>query len=251
MSIFFENWLFVSLIMLIAWLIFLRTKNPGIVDMCWPTVITTSGLLIIFNTPNTSIQLILSGLLLIWGSRLALHLLITRVSLNTPDKRYVTLSKIWRLPPTLGFLLHFQFQGILAIIISSPFYFISQLSHYSLTTVIGALIALLGIIGEAISDRQLHQFKKNHPGKVCNAGLWLISRHPNYFFDWLTWMGFAVAALTLPLGYLSLASPGLLLFLMLKITGPITETASIKSRGKAYLDYQKKTPMFFPKIFKR
>ena len=64
-------------------------------------------------------------------------------------------------------------------------------------------------------------------------------------------MGFAVAALTLPLGYLSLASPGLLLFLMLKITGPITETASIKSRGKAYLDYQKKTPMFFPRIFKR
>src|SRR5271154_5220422 len=27
---------------------------------------------------------------------------------------------------------------------------------------------------------------------ICETGLWAYSRHPNYFFEWLCWVGYAV-----------------------------------------------------------
>ena len=50
--------------------------------------------------------------------------------------------------------------------------------------VAGIAIALTAVAGEALADRQMHHFRSNtaNKGKVCDAGLWHWSRHPNYFF---------------------------------------------------------------------
>jgi steroid 5-alpha reductase family enzyme len=70
------------------------------------------------------------------------------------------------------------------------------------------------MVAEAIADVQLSAFKKNpaNKGQTCQAGLWKYSRHPNYFFDWLVWMAFAVFAITSPWGFVGLISPALILF---------------------------------------
>ena len=107
----------------------------------------------------------------------------------------------------------------------------------------------MALAGEALADRPLEWFKKDpkNRGRVCQVGLWRYSRHPNYFFEWLAWMAFALFALPSPLGFLSLACPALMLWFLLKVTGiPATEAQALRSKGEAYREYQQSTSAFFP-----
>lgn len=100
-----------------------------------------------------------------------------------------------------------------------------------------------------LADRQLARFRADpaNKGKVCQAGLWNYSRHPNYFFEWLVWVGYAVFALGSPWGWLGLIAPALMLHFLLNVTGiPMTEELSLKSKGDAYRAYQRTTSAFVP-----
>ena len=44
-------------------------------------------------------------------------------------------------------------------------------------------------------------------GKTCRAGLWMYSRHPNYFFEWLIWVAYALYSIAAPWGWLGVACP--------------------------------------------
>ena len=64
---------------------------------------------------------------------------------------------------------------------------------------LGALILLIGIAGEALADAQLKAFRNDpaNKGRVCDAGLWRWSRHPNYFFEWFGWLAYPVIAISI------------------------------------------------------
>jgi len=113
----------------------------------------------------------------------------------------------------------------------------------------GALLWLIAIGGESLADSQLSAFR-NRPenqGKVCDRGLWKYSRHPNYFFEWMIWVAFAVVALGSTGGWLGTLSPIIMYYLLTQVTGiPPAETQSLKSRGDAYRAYQARTSAFFP-----
>lgn len=240
--------------MSLLWLWYRYTKNPSVVDVGWASGLTIIGMLYLYSSPISSRKILFSIILLIWGLRLGGYLWFTRIRRNLVDKRYTQLSEKWKISKPLGFLLNFQFQGLLILIVSLPWYFISQASSdYSISAIdyLLVLIALLSISAESIADYQLQSFKTHHPGKVCDVGLWFYSRHPNYFFEWLTWCAFACFAFPTPLGLIACISPLTLLVIMTRITAPITENGSIQSRGEVYLQYQKITPMFFPNLFKR
>ena len=76
-------------------------------------------------------------------------------------------------------------------------------------TWIGAGLWVISVLGEAIADQQLRQFKRNplNKGSVCRDGLWNFSRHPNYFFEWLIWVAFALLATASPWGWTAWACP--------------------------------------------
>ena len=63
-----------------------------------------------------------------------------------------------------------------------------------LQDLIGLVILLAAIVGEAIADRQLRAFKSDLANRnaVCDVGLWRWSRHPNYFFEWLLWLAYPI-----------------------------------------------------------
>ena len=108
---------------------------------------------------------------------------------------------------------------------------------------------VLSLLGETLADAQLAAFKRNpaNKGKVCDRGLWSVSRHPNYFFVWLTWVSFALFALPATWGWLGLIAPAAILYLLLFVTGiPLTEEQSIRSRGDAYRAYQRRVSAFVP-----
>ncbi len=240
--------------MSLIWLWYRHTKNPSVVDVGWASGLTIIGMLYLYTSPASTKKTILSLVLLIWGVRLGGHLWYTRIRPNLLDKRYARFSKKWKISKPLGFLLNFQFQGLLIGIVSLPWYFVSQLSPESPISTIDSLlilIALLSIATESLADFQLQSFKTRHAGKVCDVGLWFYSRHPNYFFEWVTWCAFASFAFPAPHGWLGWISPVALLVIMTRITAPLTENGSIESKGELYLCYQKSTPMFFPNVFKK
>jgi steroid 5-alpha reductase family enzyme len=119
---------------------------------------------------------------------------------------------------------------------------------------IGILVFMIAISGEALADRQLARFKANpaNRGKVCEVGLWHLSRHPNYFFEWLIWVAYFALACASPYGWISIYCPALMLFFLLRVTGiPMTERLSLESKGAAFADYQRRTSAFVPWLPKR
>jgi steroid 5-alpha reductase family enzyme len=84
-------------------------------------------------------------------------------------------------------------------------------------------------------------------GRVCAIGLWRYSRHPNYFFEFLVWIGFAIASLPTPWGWTTIVCPLLMYHFLTKVTGiPLTEEYAVKSKGEAYREYQRTTSAFIP-----
>jgi steroid 5-alpha reductase family enzyme len=223
-------------------------KNPCVVDVAWSIGIMMSGFIYFSAIPITPRNTVVSALLTLWALRLAGYLWYTRIRQGHLDKRYTELSHHWTIHQPLGFFLHFQGQGLLIFLISLVFYWISNSNNPYLTLMddISVVMVMVGIMGESLADIQLYRFKTRHTGGVCNTGLWHYSRHPNYFFDWLTWLGFAFFACQSHNGYLGMASPLILYFIFTQITGPITERGSVQSRGQQYRNYQKQTAMFFP-----
>ena len=237
----------IILFMTLIWCWYLVSKNPAVVDVAWPIGLMLLGLMDLLITISWKNGLFCI-LLIIWGGRLASFLWWTRIRLNIHDKRYTQLDTSWCLSADIAFLLHYQLQGLLILIISLPWFFIAKNPILTRLDLLGILLALAAIGAETLADWQLLRFKKHHKGQVCNQGLWQYSRHPNYFFEWLTWCAFTLCALPTSWGWLAVLSPLTLYLIMTKITAPMTEQGSIKARGKAYLDYQRVTPLFFPKF---
>lgn len=246
------TFLFMLGFVLFIWALYLYSGNPSIVDACWSIGIflcSTSYLLIQKSVTPFSFKFVIAwSLLLLWAARLAGFLWLTRVAKNHRDPRYETLSENWKVSKAVGFLFNYMLQGILMMIVALPFLFIANDPSRSLTIIdyCAVVLIFIALVGECVADWQLHQFKRNSPGMVCNAGLWNYSRHPNYFFEWLIWFGFCLLALSSEYGYLSVFSPLLLLIIFVFITGPITEQQSLKSKGAAYKLYQQTTSFMIP-----
>lgn len=236
----------------LVWLWYRYTNNPSVVDVGWASGLTIAGLVYLNDAGWTFRTVVLGLALLIWGVRLGGYLWYTRIRHKEIDKRYIALSDNWKIAKPLGFFINFQLQGIFILIISFSWYFTSirPATSLSVLDIIGLVVFVIALLLEIAADAQLTRFRKQYPGQVCNQNLWQYSRHPNYFFEWLVWCAFALFAFSLPYGWLSIISPLTLYFIMTRLTAPLTEQGSIKSRGEAYIQYQKVTPMFFPKCWR-
>lgn len=232
-------------IMFFAWSIYLRTNNPGIIDVFWGINIAMVGSFYLLQSINLKVFIVSQFLLLAWSIRLSLYLFITRIKTQEVDQRYKKLSDNWK-NQKRGFLYNFLFQGLLGFIIATPFYFIAQTEQITLVQYISYLIIVIGFIGEIISDFQLHNFKNHNIGKICDIGLWNYSRHPNYFFECLIWFGFSLIGLNSYISIASFISVITLFLIMWFLTIPMTEEQSLISRGDKYKDYQNKVSCFLP-----
>lgn len=182
---------------------------------------------------------------------MAWHILTDRVLTGREDGRYRDLRERFGARINLFHLGFFQFQAVLVVLVSGPFVLAASAMRHepSWLDMAGLGLWLAGIIGEATADEQLKRFKRSgaSQGKVCRAGLWRYSRHPNYFFEWLIWCSYALVAVQAHRGWLALFAPAFMLLLIMKVTGiPPTERRAVQSRGDEYRKYQRETSAFFP-----
>jgi steroid 5-alpha reductase family enzyme len=115
-----------------------------------------------------------------------------------------------------------------------------------------ALLAA-AVVGEGAADAQLAHYRADaaHRGGVCDVGLWAWSRHPNYFFESLGCLAYAVIAIgpsgAWPLGWVALIAPAFMFVLLRFVSGvPPTEAAMARSRGERFAAYQAQVSAFFP-----
>jgi steroid 5-alpha reductase family enzyme len=229
--------------------------NYGIVDIAWTaSLMVLAGLYALLVDGNHARTLLVLGVAVGWSARLTIYLYRRVMRLHpTEDTRYQDLRRSWggRLRGRMFWF--FQAQAVASVFFSLPFLLVlgNPAPYIHLLEWIGLLLWTVGMAGESTADWQLARFKANpaHRGRICNTGLWRYSRHPNYFFEWIIWCGFATMALPAPWGAVALACPCVMLWLLLRVTGiPATEAAAVARRGDAYRDYQRTTSAFVPWI---
>jgi steroid 5-alpha reductase family enzyme len=239
--------------MFVVWLVALRLRNAGIVDIAWAgSFLLLAGLYAATGGGALEVVTLMAITTGLWSLRLATFLY-WRVMGHHPveDTRYQELRRNWAPHADRRFFWFFQAQALAAVFFSLPFALMALEPRPGLraTHWVGLALWVVAIAGESLADWQLSRFKADpaHRGQTCQAGLWRYSRHPNYFFEWLVWCGFAVMALPSPFGWLALACPAAMLYLLFRVTGiPATEQAALRSRGDAYREYQRTTSAFVP-----
>ena len=169
------------------------------------------------------VQALVSILVVLWSLRLAWYLH-GRNKLKGEDPRYTELAKDWKGNYWVNaYFRVFMVQMILCLIIAAPILLAiySSPATLSVSTVVGAVIAIFGLVIETVADKQMGKFQKMkpRPAKFCRLGLWKYSRHPNYFGEIIFWFGVAFCVLSLPYGYLAMIGPVSLTFLLLKVSG--------------------------------
>jgi steroid 5-alpha reductase family enzyme len=230
-----------------------RIDNYSIVDVAWSANFTPIAWLYAALAPGyLPRRLLVAGLVTLWSLRLALHLH-RRIAAQHPveDGRYQELRRAWTGRLATRFFLFFQAQGLLNALLSIPFLLacLDRRGPLDAKDAAGASLFAVALAGEAAADRQLARWKRDpaRRGGVCDVGLWGLSRHPNYFFEWLVWVAFALLAVRAPWGAGAVFAPLLMLYFLLSVTGiPATEAQALRSRGEAYRDYQRRVSAFFP-----
>ena len=196
------------------------------------------------------ISLLLGSMVIIWATRLSSFLFL-RVKKSGEDVRFKKIKHSFS-----WFLMTFMLQGMWVfmcifpalIVISS---FNSEINNYA---IVGSIVWLLGFLFEIIADNQKSNFNKFNKGEFISNGLWSITRHPNYFGEFILWLGITIASL----GYIDnykyvlLLTPIFVYLLLTRVSGVnLLEDIGEKRWGnsKEYQKYKEKTPLFFPKLF--
>lgn len=242
----------IMVLMGILWLVYFFRKKANIVDIGWAlSFVLASWVYLLIGQGFAPKKWVMTAMVTIWGCRMAWQLYQRYISFPE-DPRYQELRNNWGPQnDAVKFFIMFIFQGVLALILTIPFIIVGTAANpgWQGIEVIGVLLWLIGVAGEAMADHQLFQFKQNpaNQGKVCQDGLWNYSRHPNYFFEFIVWLGFFFFALGTTGGWLAVIAPALMLVLLIQVSGiPLNEAAALKSKGEAYAEYQRTTSSFVP-----
>ena len=229
-----------------------QTHDATLVDAGWAVSVALLALLYAVLAPGGLEHRALVAVLVSVES-LRIAWLVGRRIGHGEDARYAELRARWRARGRgqASFAVLFQAQALAAAFLSLPFLLAAFNERDGLEPLewAGAALWVLAVSCEAVADRQLASFKRrpDSSGRTMRDGLWRYSRHPNYFFQWLTWVAYALVALAAPYGWLGLSAPVAMLLLILFVTGiPPAEEQALRSRGEDYRRYQRETSAFVP-----
>jgi steroid 5-alpha reductase family enzyme len=247
-----------SLIMTGAWWVQRRTRNSGFVDAVWTfglgLVGIASALAPLDGSDTTVRQMVVAIIMLAWSVRLGFH--IVRRSLGrADDPRYAALIRRWGSHASVQMFILLQKQALVTLPMASAVFVAAHnpAPFGRMLDFLGLMVVILGIVGETVSDRQLQSWieARQEKDRIFDDGLWRLSRHPNYFFEWVFWLAFPFFAVDLDGGYesgwLALVAPVCMYLLLVHITGiPPLEHHMVAKHGDAYRNYQARTRAFFP-----
>jgi steroid 5-alpha reductase family enzyme len=234
------------------WLLSLVLRNASIVDIFWgPGFVVLAWVYLVFGEGWETRGLIITALCTIWGLRLGLHILVRNWG-HGEDPRYVKFREAagdafwWR-----SYFTVFLLQGVIMYTVGMPLLAANNaLGPDELRPLdfAGIVVWAIGFMFEAVGDWQLVRFKADpaNRGKVMDRGLWRYTRHPNYFGDATLWWGFFLIAAASTDGWLTIISPVLMTFLLVRVSGVSLLERNMKRNKPGYIEYIESTSGFLP-----
>ena len=208
------------------------------------------------TTGDVSHRLVVAAMATVYAVRLASYIAVNRVLGAQEDHRYRTLRAKLGNRAEFYFFAYFVGQAAAVAVFSIPLAVLMSNPDpaWHAWEVLGLVIWVIGVAGEAVADGQLNRFRRDpgNRGKTCRQGLWRYSRHPNYFFEGVHWCAYVVMSIGLHDWWLTLVGPVVMIGALLKVTGiPMAEAQALVSRGEDYREYQRTTNAFIPWFPKR
>ena len=247
---FFNSFLVIVGFFILFFILAIIYKNNSIVDIAWGIgFILVAFYNIIESEKIEAYDIVFLFMISLWAFRLAFHIF-KRNFRKPEDFRYRKWREEWgRLFIVRSFFQIFILQAVLQLVISLPIIFIFE-SKKEISPIffyIGGIIYLCGLVFETTADTQLTIFKKNpeNKGKIITLGLWKYSRHPNYFGEFVIWVGIFIFSQGAKADMAGILSPILLYILLNYVSGvPMMEK---KYAGRDDFEvYKKQTSVFFP-----
>ncbi len=248
------NFGIIMLYMFCGWVLSLAKKDASIADVLWGMGFVIVAWLSFYINEDSfpGRRILIVTLVTVWGARLAIHIAMRNRG-RGEDPRY----KAWREQYGNAFWLVslfkvFLLQGLFLWVISLG----AQYGQYPASPwkftyfdVIGAGVWIVGFIFEAVGDWQLATFLKNpaNKGKVLDYGLWRYTRHPNYFGEATMWWGIFIIALSVEHAWWTVASPLLITYSLLRVSGVTMLEAQMIKENPSYKLYIEKTSSFLPR----
>lgn len=246
----------VLVVMTLLWILSAAIKNASIVDIFWGPGFALIAITAFLTSDGLyERKVLLTALTTLWGLRLGLYLAARNLG-HGEDPRYVRMrfkaEKAGKNFTASSFLSVFVLQGIIMWFISLPVQIAQAAAtpdKLGILALVGTIIFLIGFGFEAIGDWQLARFKaeESNKGQVMDRGLWRYTRHPNYFGNACLWWGLFLIAAETPVVWLTILSPVLMTFLLLKVSGVALLEKSLSKAKPGYREYIRKTSAFIPR----
>ncbi|HSR44273.1 MAG TPA: DUF1295 domain-containing protein [Acidimicrobiia bacterium] len=237
-------------ITLLVWVASLVRRDAGIIDLFWSLTFIVVAVVYATATdaPAGGRTTLTLALVTAWGLRLSGHL--TWRNWGEPeDFRYRRMRErggpTW---PYRNLITVFWVNAFLAWLVSAPLLAgVDGSDDPGLLAFVGIAVWAVGLFFEAVGDWQLSIFKRdpsNH-GKVLDSGLWGLTRHPNYFGDFMVWWGLFLVAADAG-GWWSIYGPIVMSVLLLRVSGVAPLEKKLVKARSGYEEYVRTTNAFFP-----
>jgi steroid 5-alpha reductase family enzyme len=234
----------------VTFLIGRRIGRYNVVDVAWGVAfVVVAAVAAALGHGDPARRLLLLALVAIWGVRLSWHIQ-RKTAGKGEDPRYADLLRDATPAQVVGRV--FLLQGFLGWFISLPL----QLSATTgptpkpllAVTALGVGVWLIGVIFEAVGDRQLRAFKSDpaNRGVLMDRGLWSWTRHPNYFGDACVWWGLWLISINGWLALATVGSPLLMTYFLVHVSGARLTEKYMRGRP-GFAEYQARTAYFVPR----
>ena len=239
--------------MTLLWLVSVPLKDVSIIDPFWPAAfLVLGGTYLALSDAEVGLRaMLLLGMLALWTLRLGGYLLWRWFQHEEEDHRYAAM-RAGRGPSFtyLSLVIVFWLQAGLAWVVAAPvFAGLEAGGGVGALGWLGVAVFAVGMLFEGGADLQLTRFKSNpeNKGQVLDSGFWALSRHPNYFGNFMIWWGVFLTAVDAGGStWISAYGPAFMTFLLLKVSGVAMLEKDIGERRPAYAEYIRRTNAFFP-----
>ena len=228
---------------IVVWAFGLLYENVSVYDPYWSVFPPVAFLLWAFHTGVWSVPVIL---LLIaswyWGWRLTRNWAITFKGIGHEDWRYTKYRD--RHPLVFHTINLFGLNMMPTLVVFAAMLpglkLFEAFAPANILTYIGCIVCIASATIQLIADKQSHDFRAAHPGKVCNVGLWKHGRHPNYFGEIQFWWGIWIMYASLNGIDMYIGGAIAMTTLFLGISIPLMEKRQLANKP-GYAEYRKQT----------
>lgn len=228
---------------IVVWAFGLLYENVSVYDPYWSVFPPVAFLLWTFFSGVWSVPVIL---LLIaswyWGWRLTRNWAITFKGIGHEDWRYTKYRD--RHPLVFHTINLFGLNMMPTLVVFAAMLpglkLYETIAPANVLTCFGCIVCLASATIQLIADKQSHDFRAAHPGRVCNIGLWKHGRHPNYFGEIQFWWGIWIMYASLNGIDMYIGGAIAMTALFLGISIPLMEKRQLANKPD-YAEYRKQT----------